>query len=230
MDRARQAELSQVSKTTRASDRALCRAGALPFDFMAVSHPPISPGERARLHEEMDHYILQSVSAELSQSDRKLLGPPTGTETNVEADARIERAMDEVIIGLAATFSWRLYFSDIVRDRMWAWQGDDPNGPALLIRFHRQQELHARANQEGVRVPLEPRYQQVKLDAQTDFKLLRERLRAEQAKQRRALNKETLLTLVNADLDRHDCPYRFLQNNRAVFRKFIARNPDVLNP
>jgi len=228
LNRARQDKLPQVSKTMPASDTASCQDGALPFDFMAVSRPPTSPEGHARLREEMDHYILQSVSAELSQADRRLLGPPTGTEKDEGADARIEHALDEVIIGLAATFGWRLYFSDRVRDRMFAWQECDPDGTALLNRFHRQQELHARANQEGVRVPLEPRYQQVKLDAQTDFKLLRERLRAEQAKQRRALNKETVLTLVNADLDRHECPYPFLQNNRAVFKKFIASKPDVL--
>lgn len=228
MDRTRQHKLSQLSKAMRASDTASCREGTLPFDFMAVSRPPTSPEERARLRDELDHYILQSVSAELSQGDRKLLGPPIGTDTDDAADARIEHALDEVIIRLAATFGWRLYDSDRVRDRMFAWQECDPDGPALLTRFHRQQELHARANQEGVRVTLEPRYQQVKLDAQTDFKLLRERLRAEQAKQRRALNKETVLTLVNAELDHHDCPYPFLQNNRTLFRKFVASKPDML--
>ena len=229
MDAPKQDKPSEtVSANPTAGEAALARTDELPFDFMAVSEPPTSLEAKKQLQEAMDDYIRQRLDAALSRPDREALRHGALAEAAEAGSDRIVHALDKIILDMAATLRGRLFFSDSVLGRIWAWCEVEPDGPARLEQLMKQLARGVQTRLGTARMPITPEHRKFKELIQPEIKLLRNFLRSKQAQQNRAMNEKTLLYLANTELERLDCPYPGLQNNRNSFANLVHSQTKIL--
>jgi hypothetical protein len=212
-----------------AGEAALARVDRLPFDFMAILNPPITSGEKRRLREAMDEYLLQRVDRLLNPSDRVSLAPNSAHHGPDDAASdRIAQVLDTVILELAPEFGWRLLYSDRVRERLAAWFEIEPNGAGNLEKLGKQLGLGARTRSGEKKLRITGEHRQFKDSVVPELKLLLNFLKARQTSQNRAMDENTLLNLTTAEIEREGCPYHHIQNNRTSFSKLVRSTPGLL--
>lgn len=177
---------------------------------------PSTAEQRAALSANIDEYIRRCLAHALSPKQRKLLKVPSVSDALAQ---EVEHKLDDVILGLAPTLTWRLLYSDSVRDRIAAWfDTDDPTGVVRVKEFGKQFLNGALARRGRKKLPVGTREAEFKVAITKELRMLQRVLK----KTKPIPKLEKLLEIVCEAVDRPETPYPHLKTNSPSFHKLAS--------
>lgn len=142
------------------------QAGRTPSNPLAVTTPPRDPRQREQFAETVNRGLMDAFKRRLSPSDLELW------HSEDTLPLKIYSRLDKTIIELAQTFGWRIYFSEVVQERMAIWH-DTEAGPALIKQLGEAVHLAALAGQGLAKLPgKDPELQALKPQAVNELRRL----------------------------------------------------------
>jgi len=195
---------------------------------VAVREAPTTLAAKQQLQEAMDEYVRQRIDRTLSPSDRATLGPAAKADPDEAGSERITQALDSLILEIAPQFGWRIFYSERIRERLAGWFEIEAAGPLNFENLGKQLKVGARLRLGLAKLRITTEHRKFKDSVVPEVRRLRNFIRVRQHSQNRALDDSELLGLALTELERRDCPYPVIQNNRASFAELLRSTPRLL--